>query len=90
MRRSDTLLQHQSDPRHRSTLIPTRCQKDDKDRVDLAAKTELGRCDRRSLLRGTKSLWSVSPTQSGAIRGFRNPFLLILGLPLGQVVIFSP
>lgn len=37
--RSDTLTQHQSDPRRRSNLIPTRCQKDDTNRVDFAART---------------------------------------------------
>ena len=37
--RSDTLLQHQSDPRLHSSLIPTRCQKDNTNRVDLAART---------------------------------------------------
>ena len=35
--RSDTLAQHQSDPRHRLNLIPARCQKDDTHRVSLTA-----------------------------------------------------
>ena len=39
MLRSDTLLQHQSDPRHRSNLIPTGRQNDDTNRVDFAART---------------------------------------------------
>ena len=37
--RSDTLKQHQSDPRHRSNLLPARRQKDDTNRVDFAART---------------------------------------------------
>ena len=47
--RSDALAQHQSDPRHRSNLIPARCQKDDTNRVNLAARTAFGRCDRSRL-----------------------------------------
>jgi hypothetical protein len=41
--RSDTLAKHQSDPRHRSNLIPMRCQKNDTSRVNLAARTARGR-----------------------------------------------
>ncbi len=37
LRRSDTLLQHQSDQRHCSYPIPTRGQKDDTSRLKLAA-----------------------------------------------------
>ena len=37
--RSDTLMQHQFDPRHRSNFIPTPGQNDDTNRVDLAART---------------------------------------------------
>lgn len=37
--RSDTLTQHQSDPRRRSNLVPTPCRNDDTNRVDLAART---------------------------------------------------
>ena len=32
-------MQHQSDTRHRSNLIPTRGQNDDTNRIDLAART---------------------------------------------------
>ena len=39
LRRSDTPVQHQSDPRHRSNLIPTPGQNDDTNRVELAART---------------------------------------------------
>lgn len=44
--RSDTLMSHQSDPRHRSSLIPTRDRNDDINLENLAARTSLGRCDR--------------------------------------------
>ncbi len=37
--RSDTLMSHQSDQRHRSYLIPTLGQKDDTSRLKLAART---------------------------------------------------
>jgi hypothetical protein len=39
LRRSDTLMQHQSDPRHRSNFIPTPGQDDDTNRADLAERT---------------------------------------------------
>ncbi len=49
--RSDTLMSHQSDLRHRSHLIPMRCQNDDTNRVLLVARTSLGRSNRRALHR---------------------------------------
>ena len=51
-------MQHQSDPRHRSNLIPARCQKDDTNRVNMAARTPCGRCDRSSEWLESKSNWS--------------------------------
>ena len=59
--RSDTLTQHQSDPRHRSNLNPMRGQNDDTNRVDFAARTPCGRCDRSSLRPFEKQFRAVSP-----------------------------
>ena len=59
--RSDTLRQHQSDSRHRSSLIPTGRQNDDTNRVDFAARTGIGRCDRSSELLDANPRRLVSP-----------------------------
>ena len=70
---SDTLLlQHQSDPRHRSNFIPTRGQNDDTNRVNLAARTSLGRCDRSSRTAGRK-VASVGLTGAGSQMTSKDP-----------------
>ena len=65
-RRSDTLLQHQSDPQHHSNLIPPRGRIDDINRANFAARTTLGRCDGRVERQHAKSRRLVSTDQLGA------------------------
>ena len=65
VRRSDTPMQHQSDPRHRSNLIPTGRQNDDTNPVDFAARAPCGRCDRSSLEKQFGDMHKV--TQGGLI-----------------------
>ena len=61
--RSDTLMSHQSDPRHRSNFIRPRARNDNIDLVNLAARISLGRCDRSSLRSCTTLLRSLPPTR---------------------------
>jgi hypothetical protein len=70
---SDTLTQHQSDSQHRLNLIPARCQKDDTNRVDLAARTtwvDVTGADSESVRNPSPS---VSPEQIGTPHVMRWP-----------------
>lgn len=70
--RSDTLLQHQSDPRHRPSLIPTRGRNDDINWVNLAARTTLGRSDHKQRTAGC-DLASVGLTRGSWCVILKNP-----------------